>query len=198
MDAVCCHLVKASSLVINIAFIQGAVLLLHMPLNPLTWSNPVSQIRLEDRRHLVWIRFNPCMVWVTWPLSTSVWLLSKSAQSKARGSGSLLGPDASVQQVWGSGCSLQPGCVSTQVPGKNAFLHSEENREPYSCHQCPLMGQDANRLTCPSEHKKILLSFLWGWSNADTGCPGMLWSLHPWRYSKLNWTQSWATCSHSP
>ncbi|KAK4826182.1 hypothetical protein QYF61_006044 [Mycteria americana] len=31
--------------------------------------------------------------------------------------------------------------------------------------------------------------------NTSTGCPGRLWSLHPWSYSKATWTWSWATSS---
>lgn len=36
---------------------------------------------------------------------------------------------------------------------------------------------------------------LWKWLNIVMHCPGMLWSLHPSRYSKPNWTWSWAPCS---
>ena len=36
--------------------------------------------------------------------------------------------------------------------------------------------------------------FLWGWSNTNTGCPEKMWSLHPWSYSKPDWTQPPATC----
>lgn len=30
---------------------------------------------------------------------------------------------------------------------------------------------------------------LWGWSKNSRSCPETLWKLHPWRYSKLNWTR---------
>lgn len=44
--------------------------------------------------------------------------------------------------------------------------------------------------------------FLWpaGYTLASvtTGCPERLWSLYPWRYSKLNWAGSWTTCSRWP
>lgn len=36
---------------------------------------------------------------------------------------------------------------------------------------------------------------LWGELSTGTGCPKRFWSLHPWRYSKANWTWSWAPCS---
>jgi len=36
---------------------------------------------------------------------------------------------------------------------------------------------------------------LWGWPSKGTGCPKRWWSLHLWRSSKPDGTQSWATCS---
>jgi len=38
-------------------------------------------------------------------------------------------------------------------------------------------------------------SSLWGWWSPGTGCPGRLWILLLWRYSKLAWTRSYAACS---
>jgi len=31
-------------------------------------------------------------------------------------------------------------------------------------------------------------------SNITGGCYDRLWSLHPWRYSKLHWRRPWANC----
>jgi len=31
---------------------------------------------------------------------------------------------------------------------------------------------------------------LWGWRSTGTGCPGRLWSLLLWRYSRPAWTRS--------
>ena len=36
-------------------------------------------------------------------------------------------------------------------------------------------------------------SSLWGWRSTGTGCPGRLWSLLLWRYSRPAWTRSCAT-----
>ena len=35
---------------------------------------------------------------------------------------------------------------------------------------------------------------LWGWWSTGTGCPGRLWSLLLWRYSRPSWTRSCAAC----
>ena len=39
---------------------------------------------------------------------------------------------------------------------------------------------------------------LWGWRSAGAGCPGRLWSLLLWRYSRPAWTRSCAACSGWP
>ena len=39
---------------------------------------------------------------------------------------------------------------------------------------------------------------LWGWQSTGTGCPGRLWSLLLWRYSRPTWTRSCAACSGWP
>jgi len=41
-------------------------------------------------------------------------------------------------------------------------------------------------------------SSLWGWRSTGTGCPGRLWSLLLWRYSKPTWTWSCAACCRWP
>ena len=41
-------------------------------------------------------------------------------------------------------------------------------------------------------------SSLWGWWSTGTGCPGRLWSLLLWRYSKPSRTRTCAACSRWP
>ena len=41
-------------------------------------------------------------------------------------------------------------------------------------------------------------SSLWGWRSPGTGCPGRLWSLLLWRYSRPTWTLSCAACCRWP
>ena len=38
------------------------------------------------------------------------------------------------------------------------------------------------------------ISSLWGWRSTGPGCPGRLWSLLLWRYSRPAWTRSCAAC----
>ena len=38
----------------------------------------------------------------------------------------------------------------------------------------------------------------WGWRSTGTGCPGRLWSLLLWRYSRPAWTRSCAACCRWP
>lgn len=44
--------------------------------------------------------------------------------------------------------------------------------------------------------EKMLL--LWEWLSSGISCPGKLWSLYPWRYTKAVWAWSWATDSRWP
>ena len=39
---------------------------------------------------------------------------------------------------------------------------------------------------------------LWGWWSTGTGCPGRLWSLPLWKYSKPSWMRSCAACCRWP
>ena len=41
-------------------------------------------------------------------------------------------------------------------------------------------------------------SALWGWRSPGTGCPGRLWSLLLWRYSRPAWTRSCVACCRWP
>ena len=44
----------------------------------------------------------------------------------------------------------------------------------------------------------VLGSSLWGWRSPGTGCPGRLWSLLLWRYSRPAWIRSCAACCRWP
>jgi len=41
-------------------------------------------------------------------------------------------------------------------------------------------------------------SLLWEWRSPGTGCPGRLWGLLLWRYSRPSWTSSCAACCRWP
>ena len=49
----------------------------------------------------------------------------------------------------------------------------------------------------PSEHEEELLPSE-DWQSTGTGCPGRLWSLFLWRYSRPAWTTSCAACCRWP
>ena len=66
---------------------------------------------------------------------------------------------------------------------------------------------------CPSHHREGVYlplmncafvwtwgrtSSLWGWRSPGTGCPGRLWSLLLWRYSRPAWTRSCTACCRWP
>ena len=44
----------------------------------------------------------------------------------------------------------------------------------------------------------LQISSLWRWRSTGTGCPGRLWSLLLWRYSRPAWTRSCAVCCRWP
>lgn len=46
----------------------------------------------------------------------------------------------------------------------------------------------------PYEYQEMSFS-LWEWLNVGISVTEMLWSLHPYKYSKAIWTWSWAACS---
>ena len=73
--------------------------------------------------------------------------------------------------------------------------------EPGSFQWCPVTWPEAmgtNWNTGGSLWTSGNTFSLWGWWSTGTGCPGRLWSLHPWRYSKAIWTWSWAMRSGHP
>jgi len=72
---------------------------------------------------------------------------------------------------------------------------------PDSFQWCPATGQGAmgtNWSRGSSSWTRGRTSFLWGSRNSGTDCPGRLWSLLLWRYSRPAWTQSCAACSGWP
>jgi len=72
---------------------------------------------------------------------------------------------------------------------------------PDSFQWCPATGQGAtgtNWGTGSSIWTWGRPSSLWGWWRTGPGCPGRLWSLLLWRYSRPAWTRSGATCSGWP
>lgn len=90
------------------------------PLNPLTWRSPFCQIRLEDRRCLVWIWLNPYTIWVTRPSINKHSVVVKPAGNRAAGSGFLLEPGcawlaAALCCLWscrGQGKPVHPTCTA--------------------------------------------------------------------------------------
>ena len=68
---------------------------------------------------------------------------------------------------------------------------------PDSFQWCPVTGQGAmgtNWSIGSSVWTWGRTSFLWGWRSTGIGCPGRLWSLLLWRYSRPAWTRSCAAC----
>jgi len=86
---------------------------------------------------------------------------------------------------------------------KNIFiLRVGVRRMGPNCFQwCPVTGQGAmgtNWSTGSSIWTWGRTSSLWGWWSTRTGCPGRLWSLPLWRYSRPAWTRSCAACCRWP
>jgi len=54
------------------------------------------------------------------------------------------------------------------------------------------LSTGSSALTCERTSSR------WGWRSTGTGCPGRLWSLLLWRYSRPIWTPTWAACSKEP
>jgi len=72
---------------------------------------------------------------------------------------------------------------------------------PNSFQWCPATGQGAmgtNWSRGSSVWTWGRTSSLWGWQSTRTGCPGRLWSLLLWRYSRPTWTRSCAACFRWP
>ena len=72
---------------------------------------------------------------------------------------------------------------------------------PDSFQWCPATGQGAmgtNWSTGSSIWTRGRTSSLWGWQSPGTDCPGRLWILLLWRYSRLSWTLSCAACCRWP
>lgn len=96
----------------------------------------------------------------------------------------------------------------TAQAGERVFIHMYKYQMvevkatvPGSSQFCPVTKQESmvtnwNTGNSTSTQKKT--SSLWGWTHTRTSCSSKLWCLHPWRYSKLNGTWLWATCSCWP
>ena len=72
---------------------------------------------------------------------------------------------------------------------------------PDSFQWCPVTGQGAmgtNWGTGSSIWTWGRTSSVWGWRSTGTGCPGRLWSLLLWRYSRPAWTRSCAAYCRWP
>jgi len=72
---------------------------------------------------------------------------------------------------------------------------------PDSFQWCPATGEGAtgtNWSTGSSVWTGGRTSSLWGWRSPGPGCPGRLWILLLWRYSRPAWTRSCAACSGWP
>ena len=72
---------------------------------------------------------------------------------------------------------------------------------PSSFQWCPATGQGAMGTkwsTGSSVWTWGRTSSLWGWRSTGTGCPGRLWSLLLWRYSRPAWTGSSAAYCRWP
>ena len=90
---------------------------------------------------------------------------------------------------------LMRGILSMYI---NTWREGAKRMEPGSFQWCPVTGLQAmgtNWNTGGSLQTSGNTFSLWGGPSTGTGCPGRLWSLHPWRYSKSIWRQSWATGS---
>ena len=69
---------------------------------------------------------------------------------------------------------------------------------PDSFQWCPVTGQGATGTNWSRGSFSWTwgrTSSLWGYWSPVTGCPGRLWSLFLWRYSRPTWTRSSAACS---
>ena len=72
---------------------------------------------------------------------------------------------------------------------------------PDSFRWCAATGQGAtgtNWSNASSIWTGARTSSLWGWRSPGPGCPGRLWSLLLWRYSRPAWTRSCAACCGWP
>ena len=69
---------------------------------------------------------------------------------------------------------------------------------PSSFQWCPVTGQGATSTNWSIECSVWTwgrTSSLWGWWSPGTGCPGRLWNLFLWRYSRPTWMRSCAAFS---
>ena len=118
-----------------------------------------------------------------------------------------------IRSPAGSLCSQRREIIraeSSYLPSCGCRLDGSTLAEPQllHCHDplallewCPVTGQGAvgtNWSIGSSVWTWGRTSSLWGWRSTGTGCPGRLWSLLLWRYSRPAWTRSCAACSGWP
>ena len=120
---------------------------------------------------------------------------------------------------WRHGACFHPEIHYTvplaQVPVKHAFIFLHltsfmltnicrvgvRRTGPDSVQWCPATGQGAtgtNWSRGSSSWRWGRTSSLWGWRSPGTGCPGRLWSLLLWRYSRPAWTRCCTACAGWP
>ena len=88
-----------------------------------------------------------------------------------------------------------------QLEHFQASMKTKEREGPSSFQWCPVTGQGATGTNWgrgSSSWTRGRTSSLWGWRSPGPGCPGRLWSLLLWRYSRPTWTRSCAACSGWP
>ena len=76
---------------------------------------------------------------------------------------------------------LQRVLITLHLLSRLFFFSFVKNRDETSCDKWKQTSQTYNTT-----------SSLWGWRSTGTGCPGRLWSLLLWRYSRPAWTRSCA------
>ena len=86
-------------------------------------------------------------------------------------------------------------------PAQHQWVWAHYIWGPDSFQWCPATGEgakDTNWGTGSSVWTWGRTSSLWGWRSTGTGCPGRLWSLLLWRYSRPAWTRPCAACCRWP
>ena len=109
-----------------------------------------------------------------------------------------------TRRGWGSwACSAwrREGCEGTLEMPTNISRVDVKRMGPSSFQWCPVTGQGAmgtNWSIGSSVWTWGRSSSLWGWRSTGTDCPGRLWSVLLWRYSRPTWTMSCAACCRWP
>ena len=97
--------------------------------------------------------------------------------------------------------TLQPARSETSRVVESISRVGVRRMGPNSFQWCPVTGQGSTGTNWSRGNSVCTWgrpSSLWGWRSPGTGCPGRLWSLLLWRYSRPAWTQSCAACCRWP